>query len=147
MYSRLHVQNIFDAINPIGAGVSGNLMRLCLHLEKRVIALDVGCAPAGGETCAGETLNPTRRQLRLDRGQAPGDRALHGALHGIGRIGLRGCIPRHIRRSPDRRTEVHPQGKQTLLGIRERWREAGWRTDHAIKVDVGIVGVRAGRKG
>lgn len=36
---RLHVQNIFDALNPNGMGVRGGLKLRCLHLQNRVVAL------------------------------------------------------------------------------------------------------------
>lgn len=36
---RLHVQNIFDALNPNGTGVRDDLKLRCLHLQKRVVAL------------------------------------------------------------------------------------------------------------
>lgn len=35
----LHVQNIFDALNPNGAGVNGHLKERCLQLQNRVVAL------------------------------------------------------------------------------------------------------------
>lgn len=39
MRPRLHVQNLFDALNPNGTGVTGDLKLRCLHLQKRVLAL------------------------------------------------------------------------------------------------------------
>lgn len=36
---QLHIQNIFDALNPKGMGVTNDLKLRCLHLQKRVIAL------------------------------------------------------------------------------------------------------------
>lgn len=51
----LHIQNIFDALNPMGTGVCGRLKRRCLHLQNRVVGLanpgdsvvvNAGCLPA-----------------------------------------------------------------------------------------------------
>lgn len=51
----LHVQNIFDALNPLGTGVYGKLKQRCLHLQNRVVGLadpgdsivvNMGCSPA-----------------------------------------------------------------------------------------------------
>ena len=51
----LHIQNIFDAVNPNGMGVKGNLKLRCLHLQKRavavakpgdILAISSDCSPA-----------------------------------------------------------------------------------------------------
>ncbi|MFQ5992273.1 MAG: hypothetical protein ACE5NA_07525 [Nitrospiraceae bacterium] len=79
MRPRLHVQNIFDALNPNGMGVSGDLKLRCLHLQKRVFALakpgdvvavSADCSPAFVEymtrTTSVSDVIPLRHQVSAD---------------------------------------------------------------------------------
>ena len=60
----LHVQNVFDALNPLGKGVTGRLKLKCLHLQTRVVGLansgdfivaSADCSPAFIEYMLGVT--------------------------------------------------------------------------------------------
>ena len=76
---RLHVQNIFDAVNPDGKGVSGDLARRCLHLEKRAIGL--ACSGASGPQPheagrQGAAKDRLGRTLTLSMFRGPGGAAM-----------------------------------------------------------------------